>query len=78
MKCEICNKSVFGRDGVTVLGIGAAHKHCFELEKQIRRVFAGVNISRLDDQALDDLADMVAAEKNYRSNDFQLKSVELF
>ncbi|MAA71678.1 MAG: DUF2175 domain-containing protein, partial [Bermanella sp.] len=38
MKCELCSKPVFGNDGITVLGIGAAHVACFELEKNIRRV----------------------------------------
>ena len=63
MKCERCSKPVFGNDGITVLGIGAAHVACFELEKNIRRVFAGINISQLDEHKLNELHDMVLAEK---------------
>lgn len=35
MRCEICNERVFGKHGITLLGIGAAHTACFEMEKTI-------------------------------------------
>ncbi|MAA73037.1 MAG: DUF2175 domain-containing protein, partial [Bermanella sp.] len=73
-----CSKPVFGNDGITVLGIGAAHVACFELEKNIRRVFAGINISQLDEHKLNELHDMVLAEKNHRSGDFEENAIELF
>jgi len=78
MRCEICNQCVFGEDGITVLGIGAAHIACFEMEKSIRREFGNINISKLSSEDFNDLYDMVMSEKNARSNNFEERSVELF
>jgi len=78
MRCEICNECVFGEDGITVLGIGAAHVACFEMEKNIRREFGNINISRLNDEDFNDLYDMVMAERNVRASNFEEKSIELF
>lgn len=78
MRCELCAKSVFGNEGITVLGLGAAHITCFELEKNTRHIFEGLDIAKLDDQALNELHDMVLAEKNHRSGNFADIAVELF
>ncbi|NVK38983.1 MAG: DUF2175 domain-containing protein [Gammaproteobacteria bacterium] len=78
MKCEICQQSVYGKDGITVIGIGAAHIQCFEREKAMYRVFAGILISELDDHAFNDLYEKVITEKNARSLDSTQREVELF
>lgn len=78
MRCEICNERVFGKHGITVLGIGAAHTACFEMEKNNRREFGSIDISQLSDADFNDLYDMVMAEKNARSSNFIEGSVELF
>ncbi len=78
MKCEICHKPVFGKQGITVIGIGAAHVDCFEREKTLHRIFAGILISGLDDHAFNDLYEKVIMEKNARSLTQDQQSIELF
>lgn len=78
MKCEICQKPVFGKQGITVIGIGAAHVSCFEREKTLHRVFAGILISGLDDQTFNDLYEKVMIEKNARTLTQNEQAIELF
>ena len=78
MRCEICKQGVFGKKGITVLGIGAAHITCFEMEKKRRRMFGSIDISQLNDTEFNELYDLVMIEKNARSDNFENESIELF
>lgn len=78
MKCEYCSNPVFGQDGITVLGVGVAHKKCLETQQILRRVFNGIDISSLTDHSLNELHDLVLSEMNCRKQSFQESNVELF
>ncbi|NVK38982.1 MAG: DUF2175 domain-containing protein [Gammaproteobacteria bacterium] len=78
MKCEFCSKPVFGKEGITVIGLGASHVECFEIERTTRRVFAGVSLNELDERGLTNLYEMVMTEMNARSEKYQDSSVEFF
>ena len=69
MHCIFCRKLVYGKEGVTVPGRGPAHMSCLEYYNNLNREFKGLDISRLCDQELVDLQDLVLAEMNTRRGD---------
>lgn len=77
MKCEFCNKPVFGEEGVSIPGRGVAHKTCLGVAQAMRRAFHGLDISGLNDEELANLKDLVLAEENSRRADGD-DDVELF
>jgi len=78
MKCIICNKPVYGKQGMTAVGLGAIHKKCFPGHSLDNRVFQSLDISALDDADFVELKEMVLAEINARENVNQQTSIELF
>ena len=55
-------------DPITVSGSGSAHVGCYQTRLITERIFAGVNIAKLDDSELNELSDIVLMEKNSRSS----------
>ena len=78
MRCYICNNPVVGVEGMTVPGIGPAHRTCYEAKQALSRRFKGLDISGLSDDELTNLTDMVLAEANQRRGDDEDDDVELF
>lgn len=66
MKCLYCNTHVFGPNGMTVPGEGAAHQACFQADLALRRTFQHIEISKLNNEELTILKDLVLAEENAR------------
>jgi len=66
LNCVFCKKPVFGTTGVTVPGNGPAHQYCFQAQAALARTFQSLDISKLSDDELLDLQDMVLAEVNDR------------
>ena len=77
MKCHYCDKAVFGKYGITVPNIGAAHVQCFQASQALKRTFQTLEISTLNDQELFELKELVLAEENARRRD-SADDVELF
>ena len=77
MKCYYCKKLVYGQNGLTVPGIGSAHRLCFEANQSIRRVFKSIILTELSDEELQDLKELVIAEENHRNRDKD-DDIELF
>lgn len=72
MKCEFCHKPVVGQsDVVIVQGKGPAHEFCFQkaLLNEKSRQFAGLDLTRLQDDVLEQLLKMVMAEVRSREAD---------
>ena len=80
MKCEYCDKPVYGEDGLTIPGKGVAHKTCFEIDKSSKRIFQTLDLSELEPTQLIDLKDLVLAEINERERgtDTDFDDIELF
>ena len=66
LNCVFCKKPVFGVGGLTVPGLGPAHKNCYDAYRTMRRTFRTIDITRLSDAELADLKDLVLAEENDR------------
>jgi len=66
LNCVFCKKPVFGTTGVTVPGNGPAHQYCLQAQAALARTFQSLDISKLSDDELLDLQDMVLAEVNDR------------
>jgi len=77
MKCIFCNQNVVGQNAMSVTGLGPAHMHCFQANEALRRTFQNLDITRLTDQELTQLKDLVLAEENYRNRDSD-NDIELF
>lgn len=77
MKCYYCDKLVHGENGLTVPGLGPAHKICFEANQSIRRVFKNLVLTDLNDEELFELKELVIAEENHRNRDAS-DDIELF
>ncbi len=80
MKCIYCDKPVYGSAGITVPALGAAHQQCFQAEQALKRTFQHLEITALNDQELQDLEELIIAEKNSRSrsDDDDDSDIELF
>jgi len=78
MNCLYCNKPVFGADGITVPGEGPAHQKCYQAHQALQRTFQSLDISKLSDDELTDLMDLVLAEVNTRNQDDDDDGIELF
>jgi len=78
MRCLYCNKHVYGVDGITVPGEGAAHQTCYQANQALKRTFQSLDISTLNDDELTDLLDLVLAEVNARKKDDDDDGIELF
>ncbi len=78
MKCEFCNKPVYGEEGVSIPGKGPAHKSCLKAYETMRRTFKGLDITALEDQELADLKDLVLSEENARKGGDEGSDIELF
>lgn len=68
MRCSYCEQSVLGFSPITVPGIGPAHIGCYQTQLISERIFSGLNIAKLDDVELNELADLVSMEKNSRAS----------
>lgn len=66
MNCVFCRKPVFGHQGVTVPELGPAHLNCYQAHKAMKRTFRGIDITKLSDEEISDLKDLVLAEENDR------------
>jgi hypothetical protein len=66
LNCVFCKKPVFGLGGLTVPGMGPSHKGCYEAYRTMKRTFRTLDITRLSDEELADLKDLVLAEENDR------------
>lgn len=66
LNCVFCRKPVFGRKGVTVPELGPAHLDCYQAHKAMKRTFRGIDITKLSDDEVSDLKDLVLAEENDR------------
>jgi len=66
LNCVFCKKPVFGTSGVTVPGEGPAHQSCYQANAALARTFQSLDISKLSDDELMDLKDLVLAEFNDR------------
>jgi len=62
---------------MSIPGEGVAHRHCFQAHEALRRTFQSLDITRLNDQELTELKDLVLAEENYRKRDSE-DDIELF
>jgi hypothetical protein len=69
MKCLYCNRQVYGSSGMTVPGEGAAHQTCFQSDQALKRTFQHIEISKLNDEELIVLKDLVLAEENARTRE---------
>ena len=69
MKCVYCNEHVYGSTGMTVPGTGAAHQACFQSDQALKRTFQHIEISKLNDEELTILKDLVLAEENARERE---------
>jgi len=78
MKCIICNKPVYGKQGMTAVGLGAIHKKCFPGHSLDNRVFQSLDVSALNDEDFVELKEIVLAEINARENVSPKTSIELF
>jgi len=79
MKCVYCSKDVFGSSGMTVPGQGAAHQTCFQSDQALKRTFQHIEISKLNDNELIILKDLVLAEENARARTHEDdEDIELF
>ena len=78
MKCIICNEPVYGKQGLTAVGLGAIHKQCFPGHSLDRRVFQSLDVSALNDEDFIELKEIVLAEINAREGASQQASIELF
>ncbi|WP_369982966.1 DUF2175 domain-containing protein [Thalassolituus sp.] len=80
LNCVFCKKPVFGTTGVTVPGEGPAHQHCYQAHSALARTFQSLDISKLSDDELLDLQDMLLAEVNdrRRRNEGSDNEIELF
>lgn len=78
MRCIYCNKHVYGIDGITVPGEGAAHQACFQADQALKRSFQSLDISKLNDNELTDLLDLVLSEVNSRKKVNDDDGIELF
>lgn len=67
MRCHYCDKSVFSSQPVTVPGIGPSHAACHQINLVSERIFAGINLTKLDDDQLGELMDLVRMEQNVRT-----------
>lgn len=78
MRCMYCNKPVFGDEGITVPAEGVAHQTCFQASQALKRTFQSLDISKLNDDELTDLLDLVLAEVNTRKQADDDDGIELF
>lgn len=82
MKCIYCEKLVFGSGGMTVPKCGPAHQQCYQAHQALRRTFQSLDISRLNDQELFELKELIKLEENFRKrqqqNNKTQNDIELF
>ena len=78
MHCCYCNKSVFGNNGMTVPGVGAAHVPCFQADQLLKRTFQSLEINALNEHELQELHELVIAEQNSRNRIGEEDDIELF
>ena len=80
MRCPFCSKSVVGESNIVVIaGEGPAHDECYQqsLVDVSQRHFAGLDLTALNEAALQELLELVTMELNTRSaNDAEY--IELF
>ncbi|MEH6450822.1 MAG: DUF2175 domain-containing protein [Oleispira sp.] len=78
MNCIYCDKAVFGINGMTVPGDGAAHSQCFQANQALNRTFQSLEITALNNQELFELKELVLAEENSRNRVDDEDDIELF
>jgi hypothetical protein len=78
LKCIICDQSVFGKQGMTAVGLGAIHRKCFPGHSMDIRVFQSLDVSALNQDEFIELKEIVMAEANVRDRESLEASVELF
>ena len=79
MKCIYCNKTVYGKNGITVPKEGPAHSQCYQADQALKRTFQKLEITALNDEELFELKELVLAEENARQRDKDGSSdIELF
>jgi len=78
MKCIYCNKDVFGQNGMTVPTEGPAHLQCYQANQALQRTFQKLDITRLNDDELFELKELVLAEENSRKRTNDSDDIELF
>jgi len=66
MNCLSCARPVYGHNGLTVPSQGAAHQQCYQMDQALKRTFQHLEISKLTDEELNDLKDLVLTEINDR------------
>ena len=80
MRCVFCDSLVVGRPNVVIVqGKGPAHDECYQqsLVDVSQRHFAGLDLTALNEAALQELLELVTMELNTRSaNDAEY--IELF
>ncbi len=77
MLCDVCHAPIFNH--VETLGMpltlpatGVAHQKCAARHLAKRRIFQGITLAELSDQALLDLKEMVRLELNVRQSESPL------
>lgn len=79
MRCCYCGVPVAGvRDITIVRGEGPAHSACHHRVLASRRIFQHIELSRLSDEELLELREMVLTEANSRQAGSEGASLELF
>ena len=79
MRCEFCTHNVVGHPNVvSIPGQGIAHQNCFIAYQFHRRIFHGINLSKLCEDGLRELEDLVKTERNARKPDSDSQAIELF
>ncbi len=76
MNCCYCNRTVIGKDAITIMGGAPAHSRCHQFELVSKRVFRGIPLTRLTDSELNELQEMLQTERNNRRN--LASEIELF
>ena len=78
MNCIYCEKPVFGEEGMTVPQEGPAHQRCFQANQALKRTFQSLDISKLNDEELSELKELILAEENLRNRSDGDDDVDLF
>ncbi len=79
MRCHYCLNRVVGKPNIVILkGIGPAHYQCYENNRVHSRVFGDLDLQTLNDDALNELKEMVLSECNSRKLMTEEEAVELF
>lgn len=78
MRCIYCGQVVVGERGMTVPGVGSAHRSCHTADLMLRRTFKDLELAGLTDEELQELEELLMQEKRARNRSDEEEDVELF